>query len=51
MRERSRGDRVVGLARWQYDRVHRGMTYDLEIDTSAADPPACATIIKTAFDL
>lgn len=29
-RERERGDRAIGLARWQYDRVHRGIAYDLE---------------------
>ncbi len=26
-RERARGERMVGLVRWQFDRVHRGMTY------------------------
>ena len=35
-RERERGDRMIGLARWQYERVHRDMTYELEIDTSQA---------------
>lgn len=32
-RERTRGDRDIGLARWQFDRVHDGQDYDLEIDT------------------
>ena len=50
-RERQRGDRMIGLARWQYDRVHQGMTYDLEIDTSSATPEACALRIKQAFGL
>ena len=50
-RERERGDRLIGLARWQYDRVHQGMTYDLEIDTSSATPEACALRIKQAFGL
>jgi len=25
-----RGDREAGLARWQYDRVHKDLIYDLE---------------------
>ena len=50
-RERERGDRQVGLARWQYHRVHSGMTYDLELDTSIASPQACAGRIKTAFKI
>jgi chloramphenicol 3-O phosphotransferase len=50
-RERQRRDRMIGLARWQYDRVHQGMTYDLEIDTSSATPEACALRIKQAFGL
>jgi chloramphenicol 3-O phosphotransferase len=28
-RERERGDRLIGLARWQFDRVHNGFSYDL----------------------
>lgn len=50
-RERERGDRLVGLARWQYDRVHEGMTYDLELDSSRATPEDCARRIKARFDL
>ena len=50
-RERRRGDRLIGLARWQYDRVHRDMTYDLEIDTSRASPMDCALLIKQKFRL
>lgn len=50
-REFQRKDRLLGLARWQYDRVHQGMAYDLEIDTSADTPAACALKIKHAFDL
>lgn len=50
-RERQRGDRLIGLARWQYDRVHKGMTYDLELDTSSASPMECATLIKQKFGL
>jgi chloramphenicol 3-O phosphotransferase len=50
-RERARGDRLIGLARWQYDRVHQGMRYDLELDTSTATPAACAQMIKERFRL
>jgi chloramphenicol 3-O phosphotransferase len=50
-RERRRGDREIGLARWQFDRVHRGMTYDLELDTSRATPLDCAEAIKDRFGL
>ena len=50
-RERARGDRRAGLARWQFDRVHHGMTYDLEIDTRARTPEACARLICDSFSL
>jgi chloramphenicol 3-O phosphotransferase len=50
-RERKRGDRDIGLARWLIDRVHKGIRYDLEIDTSFADPAKCAAQIKQAFGL
>jgi chloramphenicol 3-O phosphotransferase len=50
-RERQRGDRLIGLARWQYDRVHQNTKYDLELDTSRASPKACAELIRDAFRL
>lgn len=50
-RERDRGDRLIGLARWQYDRVHRGKRYDLELDSSKATPLECAERIRQAFNL
>lgn len=50
-RERQRGDRLIGLARWQFDRVHRDMKYDLEIDTSKETPLQCAQMIKREFRL
>jgi chloramphenicol 3-O phosphotransferase len=50
-RERQRGDRLIGLARWQYDRVHQNMTYDLELDTSRASPMTCAELIRDTFSL
>ena len=50
-RERERGDRMIGLARWQYERVHRDMTSELEVDTSQATPMECAELIKGKFGL
>ena len=50
-RERQRGDRMIGLARWQYDRLHRGKKYDLEIDSGSHGPLECATLIKQKFQL
>jgi chloramphenicol 3-O phosphotransferase len=50
-RERLRGDRRIGLARWQYERVHKNDVYDLELDASRATPLECATIIKQRFQL
>eukprot|EP01037_Dinobryon_pediforme_P006667 gene6667-6737_t len=50
-RERARGDREIGLARWCFDRVHRGVTYDLELDTGTATPMENAQRIKTAFGI
>jgi chloramphenicol 3-O phosphotransferase len=50
-RERRRGDRLIGLARWQYDRVHKDMKYDLELDTSKATPIECANLIRQKFRL
>ncbi|MFO1122722.1 MAG: chloramphenicol phosphotransferase [Hyphomicrobiales bacterium] len=48
-REQARGDRVVGLARWQYPRVHRNMTYDLEVDAGAGAPADLARQILAAL--
>jgi len=50
-REAQRGDRHIGLARWQFGRVHRGMVYDLEVDSGSASPQACALAIKRHFGL
>jgi chloramphenicol 3-O phosphotransferase len=48
-REQARGDRTLGLARWQYDKVHAGMAYDLELDTSTGTPDQLAARIMVAF--
>ena len=37
-RERNRGDRQIGFARWQFDRVHRYGAYDFTLDTSLLSP-------------
>jgi chloramphenicol 3-O phosphotransferase len=51
MREAHRGDRMIGLARWQYHRVHKDTNYDLKVDTSNATPMECAKLIKEKFGL
>ena len=50
-RERARGDREIGLARGQVGLVHRGLLYDLEVNTAAATPAECARRICDAFRL
>lgn len=44
-RERARGDRPVGMAVGQAEAVHRGVTYDLVVDSSSASPEECAGAI------
>jgi chloramphenicol 3-O phosphotransferase len=44
-REVARGDRVPGMAVAQAELVHRGVTYDLEVDTTHAESMACARTI------
>lgn len=48
-RERARGDRRIGQARGQFRHVHDDMTYDIEVDTTAASPEACAEQIKSCL--
>jgi chloramphenicol 3-O phosphotransferase len=50
-RERARGDRMIGLARWQFDKVHRGIAYDMEISSADETAASCAVRIRDAFDL
>lgn len=45
-REIARGDRQIGFARWQHERVHCYGPYDLEIDTSTHSPEECATQLR-----
>ncbi|WP_327371969.1 chloramphenicol phosphotransferase CPT [Streptomyces sp. NBC_01217] len=44
-REVARGDRVVGMAASQADLVHRGVFYDLEVDTTRSESMECARTI------
>src|SRR5215472_16545426 len=41
-RELARGDRVPGMAASQAEVVHRGIAYDLQVDTTHAEAKACA---------
>lgn len=50
-RERARGDRLHGLARWQLPRVHERVAYDLEVDTTHDTAEVCARRIVEAFGL
>ena len=45
-REKDRGDRKPGLARWQAKHVHVGVKYDLMIDTYEKSVDECVAIIK-----
>lgn len=44
-REIARGDRVKGMAASQAEQVHKGMVYDVEVDTTHAESLACARTI------
>jgi chloramphenicol 3-O phosphotransferase len=44
-RERSRPDRVGGMARLQATRVHEGVMYDLTLDTATASAAECARTV------
>jgi chloramphenicol 3-O phosphotransferase len=44
-REIARKDRVLGMARWQYDLVHRFADYDVEVDTGVLDEEAAADFV------
>ncbi|MFD3514814.1 chloramphenicol phosphotransferase CPT [Streptomyces sp. NPDC058657] len=44
-REVARGDRVSGMAAAQAEVVHRGVSYDLEVDTTLTESMECARSI------
>jgi chloramphenicol 3-O phosphotransferase len=49
-RERARGNRIVGEAQAQVDEIHRGIEYDLTVDTSRQSPEDCARAILSALE-
>ena len=49
-RERARGNRVAGEARAQVDLIHRGIEYDLTVDTARQSPEECARAILAALE-
>jgi chloramphenicol 3-O phosphotransferase len=48
-REQARANRMPGLARYQFPRVHRHELYDLEVDTSQLTAEECAQRIHEAL--
>ena len=44
-REIARGDRVRGMAEQQAEPVHRGVEYDVEVDTTRTESLECARIV------
>ena len=44
-REKTRGDRREGMARYQHQQVHSHGIYDIEVDTSAISSSECAARI------
>ena len=46
-REIARGDRVSGMAKGQFKRVHAHEIYDIEVDTSCHTPEEMAQTIQT----
>lgn len=50
-RERARGDRMIGLGRAQFARVHVAQRYDLELDLSDVTPEAAADRVLRVMGL
>jgi chloramphenicol 3-O phosphotransferase len=51
MRELKRGDRAVGLARFQYERVHKNRKYDLELFTDKRSVHDCSGDVVKLIEL
>lgn len=49
-RELARGDRVAGMAEAQAALVHRGMTYDVEVDSAKSEAVECARVIAARVE-
>lgn len=45
-REVDRGDRNIGEAEWQFDKVHQHFQYHLTVDTTQTTPTEAASAIK-----
>jgi chloramphenicol 3-O phosphotransferase len=43
--ELARGDRIIGMAASQAELVHRGIVYDLQVDTTHTEALPCAQAI------
>ena len=50
-REIARGDRAAGMAASQADEVHKGVVYDVEVDTSHTESLDCARLIAAHLSL
>lgn len=48
-RERARGDRMPGMAAGQAEAVHRGIRYDLVVDTTSAPAAELAERLREAL--
>lgn len=48
-REAGRGDRIAGMAASQAESVHRGITYDLVVDTGRTAPDDLARVVRAYF--
>lgn len=48
-REAARGDRTIGMAAIQAESVHRGIAYDLVVDTSATQPDELTRVVHAHF--
>ena len=48
-RQQARGNRIAGEAQAQVDVIHRGVDYDLTVDTSRQSPEECARAILAAL--
>jgi chloramphenicol 3-O phosphotransferase len=49
-REKLRGDRSPGQAKWQYEHIHQHGTYDLTVNTFEMTVEACAVEIIKLLD-
>ncbi|MCA8899937.1 MAG: AAA family ATPase [Hyphomonas sp.] len=50
-REKARGDRMIGLARDQWQRIHAGIDYDFSLDTASLTPDAAAKRVCDYFGI